>query len=277
MLKLFEVTGFKNFKDKISLDFSDVRDYQFNTCCISNGLIGKMIVYGKNSVGKTNLGLALFDIVSHLTTKNTIPSLYDYYLNSNYREGSALFHYVFSFGNDLVDYLYQKNDAQALIYEKVSLNNQLLYEYDYSLDAGDTSGIQALAPTLNWEFKDTDCILKYVINNTALENNHPLRQMMRFVSSMLWFRSLDENRYIGYKNQSSDYYDFIFDPDIAKEFEDLLHTAGVNETLKIYTDPDGKKRLYFDAFHPLPFFQAASNGTKALYTFFYWYKTAKDV
>ena len=27
MLKLFEVSGFKNFKDTITLDFSDARDY----------------------------------------------------------------------------------------------------------------------------------------------------------------------------------------------------------------------------------------------------------
>ena len=81
MLRLFEVTGFKNFKEKIQLDFSDIRDYQFNTQCITNNLISKAIIYGKNSIGKTNLGLALFDIVSHLSSNNVTPGLYDYYLN----------------------------------------------------------------------------------------------------------------------------------------------------------------------------------------------------
>ena len=38
---------------------------------------------------------------------------------------------------------------------------------------------------------------------------------------MLWFRSLDENRYIGYGNKSDDYYDFIFENNNVKEFEDL--------------------------------------------------------
>ena len=70
MLKLFQVSGFKNFKDTITLDFSDVRNYNFSTSCITDKTIGKMIIYGKNSVGKTNFGLALFDIVSHLTPKN---------------------------------------------------------------------------------------------------------------------------------------------------------------------------------------------------------------
>ena len=47
--------------------------------------------------------------------------------------------------------------------------------------------------------------------------------------------------------------------------------------MTIKTDVDGKKRLYLDTETPLPFFKVASNGTKALYTFFYWYKTSTDV
>jgi AAA15 family ATPase/GTPase len=63
MLKLFEVKGFKNFQNPITLNFADVRDYKFNTNCITNGLISKLIIYGKNAIGKSNLGLALFGIV----------------------------------------------------------------------------------------------------------------------------------------------------------------------------------------------------------------------
>lgn len=67
----------KTLKTK-SLDFSDVRDYKFNSDCISSNLLSKIIVYGKNSLGKSNLGLAMFDIVSHLSNKNVTPGLYDY-------------------------------------------------------------------------------------------------------------------------------------------------------------------------------------------------------
>ena len=31
MIKLFEVAGFKNFKDILTVDFSDVHDYQLRT------------------------------------------------------------------------------------------------------------------------------------------------------------------------------------------------------------------------------------------------------
>lgn len=277
MLKLFEVSGFKNFKDKMTINFSDVRDYKFNNECISNGLLSKVIVYGKNSVGKTNLGLAIFDIVSHLTTKNVTPNLYDYYINSYLRNGVADFHYQFDFGERVVDYYYKKNAKRELAYEKLSIDDTILFEYDYINKSGNTDGLSAIAPTLNWVYNDVDSILKYVMNNTVLDRHHPLSQMMNFISNMLWFRSLDENRYIGYKNKSDDYYEFIFDESVLSEFESFLKKSGINEHLVVNKDIDGVKRLYFDGNTPLPFFRVASSGTKALYTFFYWYKTAKDV
>ncbi len=276
MLKLFEVSGFKNFKETITLDFSDVRDYKFNTNCITNDLVSKMIVYGKNSIGKSNLGLALFDIVSHLSAKNVTPHLYDYYLNVAGINDYAEFHYVFEFGADTVDYRYRKDEKQNLTFEKLLLNDALLFEYNAVTKKGNVEGVKAIAPTLNWAFQDVDSILKYVINNTILDDSHPLRQMMRFVGNMLWFRSLDENRYIGYKNKSDDYFDFMFEGDTCKEFETFLHKAGIEENLIVKTDADGKKKLYFDTTTSLPFFIVASSGTKALYTFFYWYKTAQS-
>lgn len=277
MLKLFEVSGFKNFKDTVRLDFSDVRDYKFNTHCVSDGLIGKAIIYGKNSIGKSNFGLALFDIVSHLSSKNVTPNLYDYYLNVANLNDFAVFHYVFQFGDNILDYCYHKDENQTLIYEKLILNDKLLYEYNYQKGRGTTSGIKELAPTLNWAFQDTDCILKYVVNNTVLDDQHPLRCMMRFVNNMLWFRSLDENRYIGFKSKSNDYYDFMFEEATLREFETFLHASGIEDGLTVKMNADGKKVLYFDTETLLPFFRVASSGTRALYTFFYWYKTAKDV
>ena len=97
MLKLFEVSGFKNFLSPIRIDFSDVKNYQFNENCICNNLLQKLIVYGKNASGKSNLGLALFDIVSHMTTNNVTPGLYSFYLNSESKLEFAEFRYVFVF------------------------------------------------------------------------------------------------------------------------------------------------------------------------------------
>lgn len=277
MLKLFEVEGFKNFDKKLTIDFSDVHDYKFNTNCVKNGMLSKTIVYGKNSIGKSNLGLAIFDIVSHLTEKNVTPVLYDYYLNSDSATKYAEFRYVFDFDGKEIDYHYCKNGKRNLMSEKIFLDGTLLFEYDYNKKTGSFEYLKELSPTLNLDFRDIESVLKYAVNNTVLSENHLLKKMIKFVSSMLWFRNLDENRYIGYKTKSSDYIDFIFEDGILDEFQDFLHQSGVNENLIIRTDADGINRLYFDKKTPLPFLQTASNGTKALYTFFYWYKTASEV
>lgn len=258
MLKLFEVEGFKNFKDKITFDFSDVRDYKFNTECISNGLLGKSIVYGKNSVGKTNLGLAMFDIVSHLTSNHFDFGLYDYYLNANIfpeiDNEAALFHYIFSFDDNEIDYEYTKNKECFLIYERVVINNKLMYEYNYYNKSGNLDALKDFAPTLDMSMQDVESILKYVVNNTILPKDHLLRRMIRFVSNMLWFRNSNHNKYIGYKTQNKDYYNFMFADDNLIEFEDLLHASGVDGKLMALKDIDGIERLYFKALTPLPFF-----------------------
>ena len=56
-----------------------------------------------------------------------------------------------------------------------------------------------------------------------------------------------------------------------------LFIAEVSIKICEIKDSDGKIRLYFDTKPPMLFSEVASSGTKALYNFFYWYKTAPDV
>ena len=70
MLCKFKVKGYKGFDNEIVLDFEKHKDYQFNKNLIKDDVINKAIIYGKNGSGKTNIGLALFDITFHLTDKN---------------------------------------------------------------------------------------------------------------------------------------------------------------------------------------------------------------
>lgn len=185
MLKRFEVQGFKSFLHPVTIDFSDVRDYQFNNTCVKDGLLNKIIVYGRNSVGKTNLGLALFDIVSTLTSNNVSSELYNYYLNADSTTDYAQFDYLFSFDNGEVRYQYRKNAKRELIWEKVLLNGNILYEYDYTLSSGILEPLRDLMPTLNLNFRGSDSILKYSIANSSLEADHPLYQLLYFVSHMI--------------------------------------------------------------------------------------------
>lgn len=280
MLKKFEVEGFKNFDYPLIIDFSDIKQYSFNKKCIQNNLLKTMIVYGKNSIGKTNLGLAIFDIVTHLVDRNVSPRLYDYYLNNSGKYTYASFCYTFQFENVEIKYSYKKTSSDNIVFESIEENGELLFEYD-NLNHTKTSQkhfisdkLKSEIPNLNFDYNDASIsTLRYIVNNTPIDKNHPVRKIYDFVSNMLWFRNLDENRFIGLKDnvkKANDYFDFIFKGDNLKQFQDLLYAAGVEDQLIVRTTPENDKMLYIAGDVLLPFFRVASNGTKSLYAYFYW-------
>ena len=68
MLKTFETENYRTFSDRIIFDLTS-KDYTFSNDIVKNGLVNKAIIYGRNAIGKSSLGLALFDIISHLTDR----------------------------------------------------------------------------------------------------------------------------------------------------------------------------------------------------------------
>jgi hypothetical protein len=288
VLKYFEVSGFKNFAKPFSIDFSDVRDYKFNEHCIKDGLLKNGIIYGENSTGKTNFGLALFDIVAHLTGNNVSPGLYDNYINAGSGRGEAEFRYLFQFDDKEISYVYIKESNNTLSSECLKLCGDTILAVEYSGLPKDMRvniiDNEIFSRNLNFSFCTGGSALKFALNNTALGEGHPLHKMMLFVSRMLWFRSLGESRYIGYKTNADDYLSFIAgNTSVLSEFQEIFSSVGIKGEPVVQLDTDGKKRLYTKLPSPIcgpdfiPFFATASSGTKALYDFFYWYKTAPEV
>lgn len=72
MLKRFQVSNFKQF-NSLEWNFSKVRSYDFSRGCLTVTSAGNFVktalVFGRNSSGKSNLGLAVFDILQHLSGK----------------------------------------------------------------------------------------------------------------------------------------------------------------------------------------------------------------
>lgn len=72
MLKRFQVSNFKQF-NSLEWNFSKVRSYDFSRGCLTETSAGNFVktalVFGRNSSGKSNLGLAVFDILQHLSGK----------------------------------------------------------------------------------------------------------------------------------------------------------------------------------------------------------------
>lgn len=283
MLKRMSVENFKGFKDKITFDIGSPSNYSFNSEIVENGCITKGIIYGINSCGKSNLGLAIFDIIIHLTEKQKLLSGYDLYLNMSGRKSIAEFEYVFQFGEHEVVYRYGKTDVNSLQFERLSIDDREVIYYDFMKQEGYT--LLEGSDTLNASFKSQSPIsrVKYVNNNSILtdsEENSVFNKFMDFVDHMLLFYSLDSRGYEGFMNGSGSISEGIVESGKVEDFQKFLSENGI--VYDLYgCEVDGRKSIYchFDN-RDADFFKIASTGTRSLALFYYWYikmKTASFV
>lgn len=283
MLKKFEVMNFKGFKDKLVFDLS-ARDYTFNSSLVKNGIVNKAIIYGRNGIGKSSLGIAMFDIVSHLTDKQRMNNKY----LLNYRNldcGDALvqFKYYFQFGDDEVVYAYAKEDQDTLIKETLTINGELIVDYRFNSFSDEKDGKVDMRYVnrnyigdLNIDLPDNKLsVIKYIYRNTPTDTVPGITKMVRFCEGMLWYRSLsDGNSYAGFTNGTSTLTDMIYNSGKLSEFSDFLKDNGLHYELS-FEERDGEHVL-LAVFNngKVPFVSIASTGTAALLLFFAWSITA---
>jgi len=235
MLTKFEVTNFKNFNQKCSLDFTKTNGYAFNKKCVVNGVVNTALIYGTNAIGKSNLGFAIFDLVSHLTDKNAANRMYSHYLNVENSSSVAMFHYEFLFGEDTVVYEYEKENLETLISEKITINDEVYA----SINRRESTEVLISAEgteSLNRNLGESKVsIISYVKNDSVLVNNRDntcFLKFLDFVNGMLFFRSLDENCYIGLEQGASSIAADILKQDHLDDFQEFLNEAGIHCKLK---------------------------------------------
>ena len=282
MLKRFEVHGFKQFQH-LTLDFANVRDYAFNTECTKNGLVKDAIIYGRNASGKTNLGLAIFDIIAHLTDMNSGEEFYTYYLKADSPDEMAAFSYEFLLGNGhCISYNYQKGSHHLLYGEELKIDGQEVLRWSWKepifIDL-DFSGTYKFGK-VNWASAPSELsVVKYIFNNMISSPHSVMAEFRDFVNGMLWFQRNDiNNRYIGLSNSREDIYDYIVKQNLVSDFEHFLQTfSGIDGKLKAIQGPDGRSLLYLNYENPLPLNVVASSGTRALSLFYYWLKHKRGI
>lgn len=276
MLKRFVVKNFKGFKDELVFDLG-ARDYEFNKNLVVNGIVNKAIIYGKNGIGKSNVGIAIFDIVTHLTDKERMkPQYLQNYLNLNSNEEFASFSYVFQFDDDEVVYSYKKRDPYYLIEEKLTINNKDAVVYNY-FNKDNNYIDKDLIGDLKIELLDNRLsIIKYIYRNLPMDSESPLYKMMVFVDNMLWYRGLSEgNSYCGFTNGIAYLIESLYNSGKKDEFQRFLSENGMDYKLSWIIN-NGFPELYaeFPTGKKTPFVSIASTGTMSLLLFFHWSLTA---
>ena len=228
MIKRFSVKNFKNFKEELVLDFSKVRDYGFNQSLIKNGLINKMLVFGKNNSGKSNLGAAIMDITTHLTENVGMDNkLYTYYVNGDCVKEEVSFKYEFLLNGKEITYMYKKGPNAELLLEELYEGRELLFRYNYKTNKYENNIKESKTVDISKRTNTRTSVLKFMYNNTLYwDDDSAVKMMIEFVNNMLWFRSLRSNEFIGIMSNGENLDDFIINNRLLKEFEAFLRECG---------------------------------------------------
>ncbi|WP_044913079.1 AAA family ATPase [Butyrivibrio sp. WCE2006] len=274
MLLRVEIDNFKNFNNVV-FDLSNQYKYEFNQEAISkeNGCITKGIIYGENGSGKSNLGLAIFDLVAHLTD-NEVLDKYSIYTNLNSKKKKASFKFEFVFDGKPLVYSYKKYSLYELVEESVIIDGEELIAYDYQDNSGFTKlkGTENL--TLSGNLSNNTSRVKYILNTALLEDNEINKIFLKFgtfVNRMLLFYSLETRGYQGFTTGTASINDGILRRKKLKDFESFLKENDIDYSL-IEMEINGVKQICcnFDG-KIVSFFSIASTGTSTLALFYYWY------
>ena len=278
MLKRFALQNYKNFRDKIHIDFKSIGEYQFSTDCISDGVIAKMLIYGRNATGKTNLGRAIMDIVSTIFGG---PRFFGngIFLNADSTEDSAGFSYTFEFDNVELIYRYTRFSNCELKNEELIINGISIFKCDFLNGGYEFNNLQYVdAETANVDryvqslegYEETEEIiepklpfLRWLISNVALKNDSVLIHLSNYVRRMIMITVGNEMPH-RVRRMNNIFYESLENPEKLKDLEDFLNAMGIECKLVLKKLPDGQKELYFAHEKLVPFYENASSGTLAL-------------
>lgn len=279
MLKRFAVRNYKNFKDEIEINFGSVGGYQFSTDCISDGAITKMLVYGRNATGKTNLGKAIMDIASTMLTRAGFVEN-GVFLNADSADDCAGFSYTFDISGVELIYRYTHFSNMELRDEELIIDGASIFKCDFSnkkycfdnlkyVDA-ETANVDIYLQALTGDEKTEENIesklpfLRWLISNVALKSDSVLMRLSNYVRRMTMITVGNVMPYRIIRRTSSLFYESLEDPNRLKDLEDFLNAMGIECRLVLKKLPDGQRELYFAHEKLVPFYDNASSGTLAL-------------
>lgn len=276
MLIKFAVKNFRGFSERIEWNLGNPNNYEFNQFAVKDGVIKNGIVYGPNGAGKSNFGLAIFDIVNHLTQKMKMQDYYENFAFSGNIDSPVKFDYTFRFGKDVVEYSYSKDKSGKLLSETVKLNDKtLLFRNEASIEI---QGFQVdeRIKKLFLQNVNNASIINFILSAYPLQETMYLVRMQKFVDSMLWYKCLDRREFIGLESSGSNIEEYIIKNGLVDDYAQfLLDVSG--QDFKFLQPQEYDKMLWCDINGGrVPFQLICSTGTNALELLFYWMQKIKQ-
>ncbi len=276
MLVKFAVKNFRGFAERIEWDLSHPSNYEFNKYAIKNGIIKNGIIYGPNGSGKSNFALAIFDIVNHLTQKSQKADFYKNYTYGGNSKGQVFFEYTFKFGSQIIEYQYGKNMFGMLFAESLLVDGKEIFNRNFdslSLDENQfpinpdaKKNLQSNANNIS--------IINYLLTSYPLSKDHYLILLRNFADSMLWFRCLKANEYIGLETGNTQLDEYIIQNGLVDDFSAFLKAVSGQDYDFVQPNPNDKMLVcHFGTGNNVVLFdEIASTGTLSLQLLYYWLK-----
>jgi hypothetical protein len=277
MLIKFALKNYRGFKDRVEWDLSHPSNYEFNQYAIKDGTLKNGIVYGPNGSGKTNLSLALFDIVNHISQKYKKP---DYYKNFAYAGGIEQlveFEYTFRFDRQEVMYRYAKDKDGKLMSEALTVDGAPIFQRDersfeicgeFPMEPGFKDNLTQNANHVS--------VVNVLLSSYPLKSTHYLIKLRDFVDGMLWFRNLDIREFIGLENNVYCLDEYIIKNQLVDDFSDYLTTVSGQQFDFVRPSSNDKTLLCQYGTERVSFDVIASTGTNALMLLYFWIQKMKQ-
>lgn len=276
MLTYFSVEGYRNFATKLEWDLADTKDYRFNTDALirngSSSCVKCALLYGKNAVGKSNFGNALFDIQSTFGLLSVVRDKGNY-LNADVGNDEARFEYHFDFSGNTVVYEYSKQSYDSMRRERLIVNDATIFDYNHQSHRMLENRLDLIgAETLNWEFLNEGMsVASYICNNTPFERLGSVGSFYMFVRGM----GLISDSYLSNRAFVANIVDLILKSGLIEELEAFLRYFGIEESLRVHQSASGDQVLYFEHSRPIAFAENCSSGTVALLRLFNYFNRIK--
>lgn len=279
MLTKFAVRNYRGFAERIEFDLSKPNNYEYNDFAVSNGIVKNGIIYGPNGSGKTNFGLAIFDIEYHLAPlKAKKPDYYNNYVFGNL-DTLVEFEYTFNFSGRILSYQYTKDKNSRIHDEALSVDGEFVFsrkENVFEINTKYFPEEKAIQENLKQNANNVS-IVNFLLTFYPLSEDSFLIALQRFVNGMLWFKCLETREFIGIETQpNSNIEEYMIKNGLIDDFAAFVENVSGQKFDFIPPNADDKMLYYAVKGNRLSFIETVSTGTKSLELLYFWTKRMGD-